>query len=179
MGRRPARRSQKQLKRARAQVRIALICIGRMKSGPEREMFERYFSRLKGVAKAVGVADVALHEIEESHARRPEDRREEEAVAILKMIGQRDAIVALDERGASPSSEEWAADIARARDFAQPVYAVVIGGPDGLSAALRAKSNKVISFGAMTWPHQLVRVMASEQLYRALTILSGHPYHRA
>ena len=160
-------------------MRITLICVGRLKSGPERELFERYFGRLKGVARTAGVADVELREIEESHARLPEDRREDEAAAIFKAIGPRDAVVALDERGRSPSSEEWAADIARARDFAQPVYAVVIGGPDGLSPALRAKASKVISFGAMTWPHQLVRVMASEQLYRALTILSGHPYHRA
>ena len=160
-------------------MRITLICVGRMKSGPERELFDRYFTRLKGMARSVGVADVELREIEESRARRPEERREEEAAAILKTLGARDAIVALDERGASPSSQEWATDIARARDGARSAYAVVIGGPDGLSPSLRAGAGKVISFGAMTWPHQLVRVMASEQLYRALSILSGHPYHRA
>jgi len=160
-------------------VRITLICVGRMKPGPERELFERYFARLKGMARTVGVADVEVRVIEESRARRPEDRREEEAAAILKAIGARDAIVALDERGPSPSSEQWAADIARSRDAAQSVYAVVIGGPDGLSPSLRAEARKVFSFGAMTWPHQLVRIMASEQLYRALSILSGHPYHRA
>ncbi len=159
-------------------MRIALICVGRLKTGPERELFDRYFTRIKGVARSVGVADVELREIEESRARRAEDRREEEAAAVVKALAPRDALIALDERGASPTSAEWAADIARLRDEARSGYAVVIGGPDGLSPALRAKAHKVIAFGAMTWPHQLVRVMAAEQLYRALTILSGHPYHR-
>ncbi len=160
-------------------MRITLICVGRLKPGPERELFERYFTRLKAMARSVGVSEIDLREVDESRARRPEDRREEEAAAILKVVAPRDAFVALDERGASPSSQEWAADIARARDGAHGVYAVVIGGPDGLSPSLRTRAQKVISFGAMTWPHQLVRVMAGEQLYRALSILSGHPYHRA
>ncbi len=77
------------------------------------------------------------------------------------------------------SSSEWAADIGRARDASRPAYAVVVGGADGLSASLREKADRIIRFGAMTWPHQLVRVMAGEQLYRAMTILCGHPYHRA
>ena len=131
------------------------------------------------MARSVGVSDVDLREIDESRARRPEDRREDEASAILKTRAPREVLVALDERGVSPSSEAWAGDIAEARDAACAAYVVVVGGPDGLSPSIRAKARKVISFGAMTWPHQLVRVMAAEQLYRALSILSGHPYHRA
>ncbi|HXZ16715.1 MAG TPA: 23S rRNA (pseudouridine(1915)-N(3))-methyltransferase RlmH [Roseiarcus sp.] len=159
-------------------MRIALICVGRLKSGPERELFDRYFKRLKAMARSVGVAGVDMREIEESRARRVEDRREEEAAAILEALAPQDALVVLDERGASPTSAAWAADIARARDEGRSGYALVIGGPDGLSESLRAKAQAAISFGSMTWPHQLVRVMAGEQLYRALTILSGHPYHR-
>ena len=158
-------------------MRIALICVGRLKPGPERELFDRYFKRLKAAARSVGVADVDMREVEESRARRAEDRREEEAAAILKALGPHDALVVLDERGASPTSAAWAADIARARDEGRG-YALVIGGPDGLSDSLRAKAQASISFGSMTWPHRLMRVMAGEQLYRALTILSGHPYHR-
>jgi 23S rRNA (pseudouridine1915-N3)-methyltransferase len=160
-------------------VRITLICIGRLKAGPERELFERYYARLKTTARSAGVTDVDVREIDESKARRPEDRREDEAAALFKALGPRDLLVVLDERGESPSSEAWAADIARARDAGGAAYVVVIGGPDGLSASLRTKALRVIGFGAMTWPHQLVRVMAAEQLYRALSILSGHPYHRA
>jgi 23S rRNA (pseudouridine1915-N3)-methyltransferase len=85
----------------------------------------------------------------------------------------------LDERGAALSSAQWASEIGKARDNSTPAYALVIGGPDGLDSSLRGQAQSVLSFGAMTWPHQLVRVMAAEQLYRALSILSGHPYHRA
>jgi 23S rRNA (pseudouridine1915-N3)-methyltransferase len=85
----------------------------------------------------------------------------------------------LDERGAALSSAQWASEIGKARDSAAPAYALVIGGPDGLDPALRGHAQSVLSFGAMTWPHQLVRVMAAEQLYRSLSILAGHPYHRA
>jgi 23S rRNA (pseudouridine1915-N3)-methyltransferase len=160
-------------------MRIALICVGRLKAGPERELFARYFKRLSGSVRLVGIAGVELREIAESRARRPEDRREEERTAILGALSPGAVFVALDERGASPTSSEWAAAIGQARDAGVAVYAVVIGGPDGLSSAICAKARAVISFGAMTWPHQLVRVMASEQLYRAVAILAGHPYHRA
>ena len=159
-------------------MRIALICVGRLKAGPERELFDRYFKRLSQSARGVGISGVDLREIDKSQARRPEDRREEEASAIAGAAPAGAVLVALDERGASPSSAEWAADIGRARDGSRPAYVVVVGGPDGLSNSLRTKAERIISFGAMTWPHQLVRAMACEQLYRAITILSGHPYHR-
>ena len=160
-------------------MRIALLCVGRMKAGPERELFDRYLKRLSEAARSVGIPGVDLREIEESRARRPEDRRETEAAAILAALPAGSMLVVLDERGASPSSSEWAAEIGRARDAARPAYAVVVGGADGLSPSLREKADRIIGFGAMTWPHQLVRVMAGEQLYRAITILGGHPYHRA
>ena len=160
-------------------MRIALVCVGRLKAGPERELFDRYLKRLSECARGVGIAGVDLRETDESRARRPEDRREEEAAAILAAAPAGSMLIALDERGVSPSSAEWAADIGRARDASRPVYAILVGGPDGLSASLRERADRVISFGAMTWPHQLVRAMASEQLYRAMTILGHHPYHRA
>ena len=87
-------------------------------------------------------------------------------------------IVLCDERGKSLASADFAADIAAARDSGETAYVLVIGGPDGLDANLRAEAKRVIAFGAMTWPHQLARIMAAEQAYRALTILAGHPYHR-
>src|SRR5271157_1175099 len=159
-------------------MRIVLICVGRLKTGPERELFERYFRRLGETARGVGISGVDLREVDESRARRAEDRREAEAAAIAAAAPANAILIVLDERGEATTSEEWAAEIGRARDAAQPAYAVVIGGPDGLAASLRAKARRVVSFGMMTWPHQLVRVMASEQLYRVVSILSGHPYHR-
>jgi len=159
-------------------VRLTLIGVGRLKSGPERELFDRYFKRTAELARSQGVSAIELREVEEGRARRAEDRRAEEGRAILAAAPKGAWLALLDERGAAMTSAQWAAEIGRARDGAAPAYAVVIGGPDGLDPALRAKARTVLSFGAMTWPHQLVRVMASEQLYRALSILGAHPYHR-
>ncbi len=160
-------------------MRLLLIGVGRLKGGPERELFERYFRRLAGLARTMGIAGVDLREIEEGRARRPEDRRAEEARLILADMPKGATLALLDERGAALTSAQWAAEIGGARDAAAPAYALVIGGPDGLDPSLREKAQRILSFGAVTWPHQLVRVMAAEQLYRSLSILAGHPYHRA
>lgn len=157
---------------------MALIGVGRLKSGPERELFDRYFKRLADLARSQGISGVELREVEEGRARRAEDRQAEEARAILAAAPKGAWLALLDERGAAMTSAQWASEIGKARDEAAPAYAVAIGGPDGLDPALRAQARTILSFGAMTWPHQLVRVMAGEQLYRALSILSGHPYHR-
>ncbi len=159
-------------------MRLALIGVGRLKSGPERELFDRYFKRLTDMARSQGRPAVDLREVEQGRARRAEDRQAEAARAILAAAPKGAWLALLDERGVAMTSAQWAAEIGKARDGAAPAYAVAIGGPDGLDPGLRAQARSVVSFGAMTWPHQLVRVMASEQLYRALSILGGHPYHR-
>jgi 23S rRNA (pseudouridine1915-N3)-methyltransferase len=159
-------------------VRLALVCVGKLKAGPERLLFERYFKRLTESVRTAGLTGSDLREIGESRARRPDERRVEEAAAILAAAPKGAALVLLDELGPPVTSEEWAADIGRARDGGRSAYVVAIGGPDGLHPSLRAGAHRIVSFGAMTWPHQLVRVMAGEQLYRAMTILAGHPYHR-
>jgi 23S rRNA (pseudouridine1915-N3)-methyltransferase len=159
-------------------MRLALVCVGKLKAGPERLLFDRYFKRLTESARSAGLVAADLREIGESRARRPHERRAEEAAAILAGLPKGAALVLLDERGSSATSEEWAKDIGRARDASRPGYVVAIGGPDGLDSSLAPLAHRVLSFGQMTWPHQLVRVMAGEQLYRAMTILTGHPYHR-
>jgi len=159
-------------------MRLALVCVGKLKAGPERLLFDRYLKRLKEGARSAGLAGVDVREIGESRARRPDERRVEEGAAIRAAVPKGGVLILLDERGPSVTSEEWAADIGRARDASKPGYAVAIGGPDGLDPSLGAAADRTVSFGAMTWPHQLIRVMAGEQLYRALTILAGHPYHR-
>jgi 23S rRNA (pseudouridine1915-N3)-methyltransferase len=159
-------------------VRLTLICVGRLKAGPERLLFERYFKRMAECARGAGLAGVDVRELDESRAQRPGQRRAEEGAAILAAVPKGGALVLLDERGQSATSEEWAADIGRARDASRSAYAIAIGGPDGLDPSLSAGAHRFVSFGSMTWPHQLVRVMAGEQLYRAMTILAGHPYHR-
>ena len=160
-------------------MRLSILTIGRMKAGPERELWDRYAKRISAIAPSLGLAPVEWREFEESRARRTEERRAEEAKILLAAAPKGGLIVALDERGASPSSEHFAAGIGKARDGSVPAYVFVIGGPDGLDESVRAQARATISFGAMTWPHQMVRVMLGEQIYRALSILSGHPYHRA
>jgi 23S rRNA (pseudouridine1915-N3)-methyltransferase len=158
-------------------VRLLLIGVGRFKAGPERDLFERYAKRLAEITRAVGIAGIDFREIEEGRALRLEERRAGEARAIRAVIPAGARLVLCDERGKALTSLEFAADLAAARDAAS-AYSLVIGGPDGIDPQLRDRAQALIAFGAMTWPHQLVRIMAAEQLYRALTILAGHPYHR-
>ena len=103
----------------------------------------------------------------------------DEGAGILSATPGDSLLVLLDERGSPLSSSDWALEIGRARDSGRSAYAVAIGGADGLGPEVRLRAHRLVSFGATTWPHQLVRVMAAEQLYRAATILSGRPYHRA
>lgn len=160
-------------------MRIVLTSIGRLKAGPERDLCGRYIDRAAQGARSVGLTGVEMREFDESRARRPEDRKTDEARLILQSIPPGARLVLLDERGKSMGSEAFASDVGRARDDGCGIYALVIGGADGLDQALRAQAALVLAFGAMTWPHQLVRIMAAEQIYRAITILAGHPYHRS
>lgn len=159
-------------------MRLGIHAVGRMKAGPERELADRYFERFARTGPAIGLEFAGIAEIAESRARTLEERRREEAAALAAHRAD-GALFLLDERGKNPTSEEIAARIARLRDGGTKRLVFAIGGPDGHDAASRAQADLVISFGAQTWPHQLVRVMLAEQIYRAATILSGHPYHRS
>ena len=158
-------------------MRILLLAVGRLKAGPERDLFGRYIERAIASARSAGLTGVEARELDESRARRPEDRKAEEARAIRALVPAGARLILLDERGKSLTSEVFAADFGKARDSGVPATVLVIGGPDGLDEDLR-RSGAAIAFGAMTWPHQMVRIMAAEQIYRAITILTGHPYHR-
>lgn len=159
-------------------MKLLLVGVGRLKSGPERELVARYAERCAAGGRKIGLTAFDLREIEESRARRPEDRKAEEAAALRAFLPAGAKIICLDERGKTLDSEAFAARIGEWRDASAPVCALVIGGPDGLDPEFRARADLVLAFGAMTWPHQLVRALAAEQLFRAMTILAGHPYHR-
>jgi len=148
-----------------------------MKAGPERDLVARYLDRLTKAGPAVGLEFSSVSEISESQARSAEQRMREEAQKLEATIGDA-MLVLLDERGKSIDSRGFAGYISRQRDNGARGVVVAIGGADGHDPALRAKADLVLSFGALTWPHQLVRVLLAEQLYRATTILSNHPYHR-
>jgi 23S rRNA (pseudouridine1915-N3)-methyltransferase len=168
-------------------VRMIVIAVGRLKQGPERELAERYHKRFDDIGRKLGFRGLDIHEIPESRAREAATRMAEEAAAILAATPENSVLVSLEERGENIGTDRFAAHLARWRDQGVANTVFVIGGADGLSPELGANGKfegkfKVklrIAFGAATWPHQMVRVMLLEQLYRAATILAGHPYHRA
>ena len=160
-------------------MRLVVISIGRLKQGPERELAERYRERFEDIGRKLGFRGLEIHEITESRARDAATRISEEAVAISAAIPEKSMLVALDERGDNLDSAAFARHLGRWRDESVANTIFLIGGADGLSPDLRRKAKMRIAFGAATWPHQMVRVMLLEQVYRAATILAGHPYHRA
>jgi 23S rRNA (pseudouridine1915-N3)-methyltransferase len=160
-------------------MRILIAAVGRMKAGPERELAERYRKRAAQTGRSAGLTDVEIVEIRESRADNPERRMLEESIAIANLIPERSVTVLLDGNGENLTSGALAGHLRTWRGEDRPAVVFVIGGTDGLAAGLRERAKIAMAFGAATWPHQLARVMLLEQLYRATTILSGHPYHRA
>jgi|SRR3954447_24673000 len=160
-------------------MRVVVIAVGRLKQGPERELAGRYRERFDEVGRRLGFRGLEDHEIPESRARDAATRMADETTAISAQIPDKSVLVALDERGDSLDSASLARQLGRWRDEGVANTIFVIGGADGLSPDLRRKAKLRLAFGAATWPHQMVRVMLLEQLYRAATILAGHPYHRA
>lgn len=156
---------------------VRLLAVGRMKAGPERELFERYWTRTTPMAKQLGFGTLDMVELRESQQGSADARKADEAAQLLARVPDGAALIALDERGKAITTPQFSSKLDTFKDAGKPV-ALVIGGPDGLDGSVRQHADLVISFGAMTMPHQLVRVLAAEQLYRAMTVLSGHPYHR-
>jgi 23S rRNA (pseudouridine1915-N3)-methyltransferase len=159
-------------------MRIVVVAIGRLKQGPERELAERYRKRTADAGRGAGLNPIDIIEIRESRAGDAGRRMLEESIAIANVIPDGAVTVLLDGRGESLNSAAFAGRLQGWRTEDKPAVAFVIGGADGLAPTLREKAKLAIAFGAATWPHQLVRIMLLEQLYRAVTILAGHPYHR-
>jgi 23S rRNA (pseudouridine1915-N3)-methyltransferase len=159
-------------------VRLIVAAVGRLKEGPERELAERYRKRAEQIGRRIGIRSVEIVEIRESRAQELAKRRTEESIAIATVIPDRAATIILDERGDNLDSASFAAKLGRWRDDGRQDAVFVIGGDDGLMPTLREKAALTLALGAATWPHQLVRVMLLEQVYRALSMLAGHPYHR-
>jgi 23S rRNA (pseudouridine1915-N3)-methyltransferase len=160
-------------------MRVLVLAIGRLKQGAEAELCERYRKRAEQAGRNVGLREFEIIEIRESRVADADKRKLEESIAIANVLPEGAMVVLLDETGDSLPSGGIADMIRAERDGGRSALVFVIGGPDGLAPSLRAKAAKRLAFGAATWPHQLVRIMLMEQVYRAVTILSGHPYHRA
>ena len=159
-------------------MRLIVAAVGRLKRGPETELAERYRKRTVQTGRQLGLRDVEIIEIRERRADDAGKRMIEESIALANVIPQGAAVVLLDAKGENIDSAGLAGLLAKWRADDRPAVVFLIGGADGLAASLRDKAELRLAFGAATWPHQLVRVMLLEQLYRATTILTGHPYHR-
>ena len=159
-------------------MRLTVVAVGRLKQGPERQLAERYRERAAKAGRAIGFRALDVIEVAESRSGEAERRKIEESVAIANVAPEGAALVVLDERGETLTSKVLADRLARWRDSGRTETVFVIGGPDGIAPSLRDRAELKLALGAMTWPHQLVRIMLLEQLYRIVTILAGHPYHR-
>lgn len=158
-------------------MKVHLAAVGRMKQGPERELVARYLDRAVGTGRPLSLTGFEVIELAESRAGSAATRKAEEARTLRQALPE-GILVALDEHGRTMASEPFAGQLARWRDDGRPAASFVIGGADGLDPDFVQSADLVLSFSPLTWPHQLVRIMLAEQLYRATTILSGHPYHR-
>ena len=156
-------------------MRVHLCAVGRLRSGPERALVDDYLQRFDRTGRALALGPAVEHEVED----KKNAGMAAEAALLSRAIPAGSVLITLDERGKLLSSPDFAARLAAWRDGGRQDVAFVIGGADGIDPALRAQADLSISFGAMVWPHMLVRVMLAEQLYRAASILSGEPYHRA
>lgn len=152
-------------------MRVALVAVGKMKRSPLQAPFDDYITRLSW--------PVAIHEISAAKGPTPGKRRKIEATKLQQHTSSASVVVALDKDGRDMTSEALAVQIGDWQVSARANVAFTIGGPDGLDDALRRRADLILSFGEATWPHLLVRVMLAEQLYRAASILAGHPYHRS
>jgi 23S rRNA (pseudouridine1915-N3)-methyltransferase len=151
-------------------MRIVILAIGKQRRGPLGDLQALYAGRLAPPPTIV--------ELEEKRKLPPAQLQAREAELILAALPPEARLVALDERGSPWSSRDLADRLANWRDQGVMTLAFAIGGAEGLGRAVIERADAVLSLGAMTWPHLLVRGMLLEQLYRAQQILAGHPYHR-
>lgn len=173
MGRGSSRRTGRRL----TAVRLAILAVGKMKDGPERELQSRYLDRARAAGRSLGFSALDLFEVPEGRSNRAADRKAEEAKFILERM-EDGILIALDEKGETPTSEKFSAMLRDYLERGEKSLIFVIGGADGLPDDILTKATKKIAFGAMTLPHQLARILLTEQIYRAMTLMSGHPYHR-
>ena len=160
-------------------MRLLIAAVGKLKQGPERELFAHYLGRAGAAGRKLHLSPFTVLEVAESKATTAGARIRAEAEALLAKVPSSHRLVCLDGQGEALSSAALAELLAKWRDGGAEGVAFLIGGADGLPPQTLAKAAKAISLGPMTLPHGLARIVLAEQIYRAATILAGHPYHRA
>lgn len=156
-------------------MRVHIIAVGRLRAGPEKELINDYLTRFDRTGRSLGLGPAQVTEVEDKKG----GGMGAEAALLDRALPKGASLCILDERGTVKTSLQFADRLGQWRDKGVSDLAFVIGGADGIDPALRSRAGHALSFGRMVWPHMLVRVMLSEQLYRAASILSGGPYHRA
>ena len=159
-------------------MRLLIAAVGKLKQGPERELSAHYLGRAEALGRSLSLSPLTSIELTESKAGNADARRAAEAEALLAKVPAGFQRICLDPAGKVLSSEDFAKMLGARRDGGAAGAAFLIGGPDGLGGAAREVANVALSLGPMTLPHGLARIVLTEQLYRAMTILAGHPYHR-
>jgi 23S rRNA (pseudouridine1915-N3)-methyltransferase len=160
-------------------MRVHVLGIGKLKAGPEKTLADEYRTRLEGLGRKAGITRLTVTDFAESQGQTAGQRQTEEAKLLSGALAPKAFTLALDERGKPFTSEGFSQLLQRHLDQGTQDLAFLIGGPDGHSAETRKTAGQLISISEMTWPHRLVRIMLLEQIYRAVTIMVNHPYHRS
>jgi 23S rRNA (pseudouridine1915-N3)-methyltransferase len=159
-------------------VKFHVVAIGKLKSGPEKLLAEDYASRIEAFGKKAGIKSLKISDWAESQRADVALRIGDEESQLWSAVPTSAHVIVLDERGKSTTSEQFSASLRKVMDRGVSDVVFMIGGPDGHSAATREKANELMALGPMTWPHRLLRIMLLEQIYRSVTIMLNHPYHR-
>ncbi len=155
-------------------MKLRIAALGRIKSGPERDLVDDYTGRGTATGRAIGLGPLVETEIDNRSLK----SASEESRALAANLAADTRLILLDERGKSLSSRQLASHIGQWRDQGCREAVFCIGGADGHDRAQLPPPDLMLAFGPAVFPHKLVRVMLAEQLYRAISILAGTPYHR-
>ena len=159
-------------------MRLLIAAVGKLKHGPERELFAHYLDRAEAIGRKTGLSPLSAIEVAQAKAATAQARMEAEAKTLLAKLPSSYKLICLERGGDQLDSEEFAQALAKFRDGGAQGLAFFIGGADGLDLAAQFKADRVVSLGPITLPHGLARIVLAEQIYRAGTLLTGHPYHR-
>ncbi len=159
-------------------MRLHILAVGNARGGNEAPLTEDFVGRAQNMGRRLGFSAVTVTEVSVSKARETKKRMDEEAERLAARVPEGAHVALLDAKGKGMTSEDFAEMLGVLRDAGTRDFAFVIGGPDGLGTLPKIKSGRSLAFGPQTWPHLMVRAMLAEQIYRAMTILAGHPYHR-
>jgi 23S rRNA (pseudouridine1915-N3)-methyltransferase len=159
-------------------MRLLILAVGYARGTSEGALCDEFLDRAVKMGRNMGFSAVSIEELAVSKARTAPARMAEEAERLADKLPDGAHVILLDAKGKGMTSEDFADMLGALRDAGTRDLAFVIGGPDGLHPLPGKKAGRSLAFGPQTWPHLLARALLTEQVYRAITILAGHPYHR-